>query len=84
MRTLELLDYLLDLARRLGLEVREEWLDGSGGGVCELKGQHILFVDLSLPPSERIEQLAFALSHCRGLDQIYILPEARQILDRAA
>ena len=77
MRTLELLDYLVDLARRLGYEIREEWLEGTGGGACVLKGKRIMFVDQSLPPSERVEQLANSLRGNVDLERIYVLPEAR-------
>ena len=84
MRTLELLDYMIELAHRIGYEIREEWLDGMGGGACELKGHKVLFVDQSLPPSERVEQVAHALQGCTELTQIYVLPEARELLERAA
>ena len=84
MRTLELLDYLVDLARRLGYEIREEWLEGTGGGACELKGKRIMFVDQSLPPSERVEQLAHSLRGNVDLERIYVLPEARRLLEDAA
>jgi hypothetical protein len=84
MRTLELLDYLIELARRLGFEIREEWLDGVGEGACEIRGQRVLFVDLSLPPVDRLVQIAHSLRGCSELESIYILPEARAILDRAA
>ena len=84
MRTLELLDYLVGLARRLGYEVREEWLDGSGGGACLLKGQKILFLDQSLRPSERVGQIVRVLKGCAELERIYVLPEARALLGEAA
>jgi hypothetical protein len=84
MRTIELLDYLVDLARRMGYEIREEWLDGTGGGACELKGKRILFVDQSLPPSERIEQISHSLRGHVDLEKIYVLPEARLLLEEAA
>jgi hypothetical protein len=84
MRTLELLDYLTELARRIGFEVREEWLDGAGSGVCELRGHRVLFVDQSLAPSDRVRQIAQSLRGREELALIYILPEARSILDEAA
>ena len=84
MRTLELLDYMIELARRLGYEIREEWLDGMGGGACELKGHKVLFVDQSLPPSERLQQVAHSLGQREELEQIYVLPEARAVLEQAA
>jgi hypothetical protein len=84
MRTLELLDYLIELARRLGYEIREEWLDGQGGGACEIKGQKILFVDQSLPPADRVEQVARSIKGCEELARVYVLPEARALLGEAA
>ena len=84
MRTLELLDYLVELARRIGFEIREEWLDGTGAGACEIRGQRILFVDQSLPPMDRLVQIAHSLRGLAELENIYILPEARAILERAA
>ena len=84
MRTLELLDYLVDLARRLGYEIREEWLEGMGGGACEVRGKRIMFLDQSLPPSERVEQLANSLRGNVDLERIYVLPEARELLEKAA
>ena len=84
MRTLELLDYLIDVARRIGFEIREEWLDGMGAGACQIKGHRVLFVDQSLPPSDRVDQIAQALRGRDELATIYILPEARAILDKAA
>ena len=48
MHTVEALEQALDLAQRLGYEVRQEWLGGNGGGGCELNGQKVLFLDLAL------------------------------------
>jgi hypothetical protein len=84
MRTLELLDYLIELARRLGFEIREEWLDGTGGGACVIKGQRILFVDQSLSPADRVDQIARSLRGSEELAKIYVLPEAREVLGEAA
>ena len=84
MRTLELLDYLIELARRLGYEIREEWLEGMAGGACQIKGQKVLFVDQSLPPTDRVEQIARALRGSEELAKIYVLPEARAMLEEAA
>ena len=84
MRTLELLQYLTDLARRLGYEVREEWLEGKAGGGCVLKGRKVLFVDQSLSPVERVEQVVHAVRGHSELDSITILPEVRALLEAAA
>ncbi len=57
MHTVDLLEHALDLAARLGYTVRQEWLAGSGGGGCELKGRKLFFLDLDLGPDEQLEQL---------------------------
>jgi hypothetical protein len=54
MHTVVLLAHALNLAERLGYVVRQEWLDGSGGG-CELRGKKFLFIDLATSPADQLE-----------------------------
>jgi hypothetical protein len=61
MHTVDLLEQALSLAATLGIRVRQEWLGGSGGGCCEIRGQRWLFVDLALAPAEQFAQVASAL-----------------------
>ena len=57
MHTVEMLAEALDLAARLGYEVRQEWFGGCGGGGCELAGRKMLFLDLALGPVDQLEQV---------------------------
>ncbi len=57
MHTVELLDHALDLAARLGYQVRQEWLGGVGGGGCEVLGRKIIFLDLALGPMDQLDQV---------------------------
>ena len=57
MHTVELLRQAIDLAERLGYQVRQEWLGGCGGGGCVLKGRKMLFLDLALPPADQLDQI---------------------------
>ena len=50
MLTIELLEESLELARRAGYRVRQEWLDGACAGACVIKGQKWLFLDPNLSP----------------------------------
>jgi hypothetical protein len=61
MHTAELLDEALALAMQLGYRVRLEWLDG-GGGLCVVRGERWLFVDLSQPLAEQLACVAKVLS----------------------
>jgi len=61
MHAVELLDQAIAFAQRAGLQIRQEWLDGNGGGWCEFGGQRWLFVDLSLDPQERLARILHEL-----------------------
>ncbi|MGO9110996.1 MAG: hypothetical protein ACLP9L_17375 [Thermoguttaceae bacterium] len=63
MHTVVLLAHALNLAERLGYVVRQEWLDGNGGGGCELRGRRFLFIDLAASPADQFE---LVLSVLRG------------------
>jgi hypothetical protein len=62
MHTVELLEAALAAARQAGYRVRDEWLGGSGGGGCEIRGQKWLFLDLALAPSDQLEQVVETLA----------------------
>jgi len=61
MRTVEMLERLKELAENAGYTVRHEWLGGVGGGACEFAGRKWIFIDLSLPVVEQLDQIALAL-----------------------
>jgi hypothetical protein len=57
MHTVELLAHALDVAQRLGYALRQDWLDGNGGGGCELRGRRYLFVDLATSAADQLEMV---------------------------
>ncbi len=61
MYSVDLLADAIAAAKLAGYEVREDWLGGSGGGACELRGRKHMFLDLSQPPRERLDQVLAAL-----------------------
>ena len=77
----EIVDYLAELSEKLGIEVRWEGLIGDGG-ICELRGKRFLFVDRSLNLRTQMDVMAAALCE-EPLDEVYILPEVRQVLESA-
>lgn len=48
---------LVESAKRMGYEVREEWLGGAGCAVCQLRGKSVVFVDAACSVQEQWEQL---------------------------
>jgi hypothetical protein len=78
----QLVSALEAVAARLGVAVRYEVMDRAlsprqpGGGLCRLRGQPIILLDLELSPRERIAILAQALGTF-DLDRIYLPPLVR-------
>ncbi len=81
MESQEILTSLLELAEQVELEVRQEALGGEGGGLCVLRGKNILFVDTMADPAEQIATTAEALAGLEKMDDVYVLPQIREILD---
>jgi hypothetical protein len=81
MHTVDLLEQCLDLAVALGYQVRQDWLGGSGGGACQLKGQKWLFVDLAASPLEQLDQAAEALRNDPAVPGRPLSPALARLLD---
>lgn len=77
----ERLEAAIAQARRLGYHIRCEPLDGAPGGICEFGGRKWLFVDLTLPAADQLEQVLTALA--RETDA-GVLPRVRSRPRRAA
>ena len=81
----QLLDELIQAAWRLGVEVRSEPFEtpaAMGGGLCLVRGAHLVLVDLRAPLADRLGALARALRDL-GSDAVYMAPEARELVDRS-
>lgn len=73
MHAVELLEEALELAAAAGFAIRREWLGESVGGACRIGPQWTLFVDLSLPANEQLEQVVRAL---QGRSWVHPSPSA--------
>jgi hypothetical protein len=80
MHTVELLNHAVDLATRAGYVVREEWLGGSGGGGCEVRGRKLLFLDLALGPAEQFDAVLETLRHDADAQLLPMPHELRDLL----
>ena len=67
MHTVELMEQGVAALEMLGIGVREEYIGGAGGGLCEIAGRRWVFVDLALSKSEQLDQLLHALRQDEGV-----------------
>jgi hypothetical protein len=68
------------LAEKLEIELRFEALD-TPGGLCRVKGKKILLVNENLEPSEQVEVIASELARQEDIDNVYVLPSIRKLID---
>ena len=81
MHTVQLLNEALDAARRVGFEVRQDWLGGNGGGHCLVRGRRLLLLDVAQSPDEQLDIVADAL---RGEERVASLKISRTLAERIA
>jgi len=83
METERLLSELLDLAEQMGIDIRQVAMDGDGGGLCRLRGKWVLFVDRNASPVEQMACVAESLRGRSDLEDYYIKPQVRQIIENS-
>ena len=60
MHTVELLEEAITLAQDLGYSIRQESLGGMGG-ICEINGEKMLFLDISMSIMDQLDQVVESL-----------------------
>jgi hypothetical protein len=85
MHTVELLNEAVDTARRLGYEVRQDWLGGNGGGHCLVRGRKWLLLDVAQTVDEQLDVVTEALRSEAGAAKAIRSPElAKRLNARSA
>lgn len=79
---------LIDLAESLEIEVRrsparEQFGGRLGGALVALRGRSILFLDPSATWNDQVAAAALGLKGRKELDDIFIPPEIRELIDAA-
>jgi len=80
MHTVEILEHGLNLASRLGYQIRQEDLNGSGGGGCVIRGKKIFFLDLALGPADQLDLVIETLRHDPDAQQLPMPGQLRELL----
>lgn len=76
-----ILQELLALLEDNGVTIRNEPLDGSGGGLCTIKGEQIFFFDTQASSMNAAAMCAEAVLKIMDVEQIYIRPQVRQFIE---
>jgi hypothetical protein len=76
----KLLAEALELARQLEYSIREEYLDGAGGGHCFFGGKKWLLLDVTQSPEEQLSDVADALRTETGLWRLSVTPLLARML----
>ncbi len=77
----KILDDILLLLEANGVKIRREPLDGSGGGLCRIKEETVVFLDTQTPPSRQATVCAVALARLIDLESVYLRPEIRAFIE---
>ena len=80
MHAAKLLAEALEAARQLGYVVREEYLDGAGGGHCLFGGKKWLLLDVTQSTDEQLTDAVDALRAEPGLQQSQFTPSLAAML----
>lgn len=77
---------LEEVAHRLGLEIRYDRFErdalgitargGTRGGLCRIRGRHVILMEAGMQAPDRVAVLARALAHF-DLESIYVAPIVR-------
>lgn len=77
----QILDELVSILETSGIQVRDEPLGGSGGGLCKLRGRQVFFLDTQASSVECASACAQAVERAVDIEQLYIKPQVRQFIE---
>ena len=80
MHVARLLAEAMELARQLQYTIREEYLDGAGGGHCYFGGKKWLLLDITQSSEEQLSDVSDALRAETGLWRLPITPSLARLL----
>ena len=76
-----ILEELLGLLEGAGVQLRSEPLGGGGGGLCNLKGESIFFVDTQSSSADNATRCAEAVAKMVDIEAVYITPKVREFIE---
>ena len=78
-----ILEELLALLKQGAVQIRQDALGGSGGGLCTVQGKRIFFLDTQAPTDFLIQLCAEAVPEVIDIENVYIKPQIRQLIENS-
>jgi len=79
--TLAQFDTVLELLTKLGVQIRREHLGGEAGGLCRIRGQAVVFIDLDADVATQLSRCIDALAGMPEVDTMYLPPTLREQIE---
>ena len=76
------LNTAIELFERLSVEVRFASLGGDGGGLVEVRGRRIVFIDVEADAATQLARCLAALASLPELENAYVPPSLREAMDK--
>lgn len=76
------LEEIIAVFGRLGISARKERLGGLGGGLCTIRGERVLFLDVDADVATQLDQCARALAAIPEAEGVYLIPAIREQVER--
>ena len=77
------IDLIVDLLTRMDIEVRREKMGGEGGGLCQMRGRRVMFIDEDADAATRIDRCVTGLANLPEIESMFLPPDLRDQVDRA-
>ena len=81
MNSQQILEELLEILKSQNVEIREESMGGSTGGMCKIKGKYAFYFDRTASKLETAANCARAINKLIDIEMIYLRPEIREFIE---
>ncbi len=80
----QIIEELVSILETNGVQVRDEPLDGHGGGLCVFRGKRVFFLDSMAPSTDSATLCASAVAQTVDIEELYMKPQVRQFIEFTA
>lgn len=81
MNSQQILEELLGILEDNNVEIRKEAMAGAAGGLCNIKGKNVFFLDTQAGSLDAAAAIARIIGQITDVETIYIRPELREFIE---